>query len=78
MYTLRMGVFVFVFVFVDRQRHEQHLAEDGGLRAQRGRAHVLWQGIHDGGNLLRHDLSGAVDIGAPVKLDPHDGEARGR
>ena len=63
---------------VNCKRHEEHLTQDGRLGAKGGHTYILWQGIGHGGNLLRHDLSGTIDIGAPVKLDPYDRETRGR
>ena len=54
------------------------VTKNRGLRTERRCTHVLGQSVGDGGYLFRHDLSGTVDVGAPVKLDPHDGESRGR
>ena len=37
---------------------------------------MLGQRVHHGGNLFRHYLAGPIDIGAPIKLHPYDGESR--
>ena len=60
---------------VSCEAYEHDLAEDARLRSERGLPHPLWQGIADGCQLLRHDLSVAVDVGTPVELYPHHRKA---
>ena len=57
------------------EAYEHDLAEDARLWSERGLSHPLWQGITDGCQLLRHDLSVAVDVGTPVELYPHHRKA---
>ena len=62
---------------VGGQAHDEHFAQDGRLRAQRGASHVGREGLTDDGELLAHNLAGQVDVHVPVELHPYDGESVG-
>ena len=62
---------------VGTQAYDEHLAQDGRLRTQRGVAHPFGQVFLGQDQLLADNLSRQVDVRIPVKLHPDDGEPVG-
>ena len=56
---------------ISGQAHNQQFAQDRRLRSQRGLPHIVRQRLAHCGQLLRHNLTGQIDIGIPFKLDPN-------
>ena len=65
-------------VAVGRDREEQDLAHDRRDRRQDRPLDLRRQRAADERQLLGDDLARDVDVGAPVELDPDDGDADAR
>jgi hypothetical protein len=64
-------------VLVGRERDEEDLPHDRGDGGERWSVGAGWQRRSGELELLGHDLPGLVDVGAPVKLHPDDGDPHG-
>jgi hypothetical protein len=66
-----------LIVAVRRDREEENLAHDRRDRRQDRTLDLRRQCAARPCQLLGHHLSGLEDVGAPVELNPHDGDADG-
>ncbi len=58
------------------EAYDHHLAQDGRLRSERGLAHRGGKRLAHHSEFFRNNLTGEIDIGAPVEFDPHYRESR--